>query len=151
MLLSNKSPPLGLIVAEIDLPPSEYFKRYSPPGCFCAPPASTNRNKPHVPGNFSSFDDEPLVPDGGWLVVLTDEFEEFADGGGADDDDVVADVEAVVIRTPVSDEAPGNVPLIEPVPCESVFCPSIVISTSVSLPDLNWKSYSNFGVPLSSV
>lgn len=63
-----------------------------------------------------SFGDEPPGLDGGLLVVLTEEFEEFAEGGGALDAEVVADADAVVIMTPVSEDAPGKAPFSDPVP-----------------------------------
>ena len=121
MLLSNKSPPLGFIVAVIDFPPRVYFSKYSPPACFWAPPSSTNLKSPHVPGYLFSVVDDPVGPDGLLLVVLTEEFDEFADDGDELDDEVVADVDPRIISTPVSDDVPGNVPFSEPVPSESVF------------------------------
>src|SRR6476620_2566297 len=114
--LSKRSPPLGFIVAATDRPPRLYVSRYSPPGCFCGRPASTKRNSPQFPGNFSVDEPESLDELGcGLLVVVTFEFPEFADAAGAGAA-AVPPVDAKFICTPVSAApAAGYVPLIEPV------------------------------------
>src|SRR5215218_6998623 len=146
MFLSKRSPPLGFIVAATDRPPRLYVSRYSPPDCFCGRPASMKRNSPQLPGNFKVEEPESLAVLG-LLVVVTFEFVEFAVAGGAED--VVPPTDAKFICTPVSAApAAGNDPLIEPVPSDVIFWPSIETSISASFDGRRLNSYSNFGVGL---
>ena len=142
--LSNKSPPVGLIVAVTVLPPSVYVNLYSPLDCFSGFPASKNLNKPHVPGlSIDEGADEFAFELCKNLLTVFElpVLETFAGGEFAEVfaagvvPEVVLDsaVEANFINAPVSPEGAGNLKFVEPVPFESIFCPSIVTSIRASL------------------
>ena len=141
IFLSNKSPPVGLIVAVTVLPPSVYVNLYSPLDCFSGFPASKNLNKPHVPGlSIDDAPDEFVFDCKNRLVVFelpeleTFPLEVFAEVFGVVPEVVlVSAVEANFINAPVSPDGAGNLKFVEPVPFESIFCPSIVTSiTAIS-------------------
>ena len=141
---SNKSPPAGLTVDVTAFEPSLCVRRYSPLGCFFGAPASKNLNNPQVPGYFN--DDESvckllefvLVANGLVLVgfvllnALTFAAEVFAEGAVGATVELVSVVEAKFINAPVSPALAGNLNVVEPVPLESIFCPSMVTSIRAS-------------------